>query len=373
MTPNHLTDHSMGDSNSNAATNPLGPLREQIDATDAQILALLNQRAQLAQQVGVVKAKSNAPVLRPEREVQVLERLVALNQGPITAVGVKAIWREIISTCRALEHRLKVAYLGPAGTFSEQALLANFGTQVEAVPCLSIDEVFRSVQAQACDFGVVPVENSTEGSVNRTLDLFLQSPLQVCAEISLAVRHCLMGTGQIETARTVSAHPQALAQCQGWLNLHAPKLERIPVSSNAEAARIAAQDGTVLAIAGERAASQFNVPIIAANIQDDPLNRTRFAVIGNVRCGASGSDQTSLIVSVPDKAGAVHALIEPLARHGVSMKRFESRPARQEGWEYNFYIDIVGHQDDPNVSEALSEIKAFARFYKVVGSYPRAR
>jgi chorismate mutase / prephenate dehydratase len=371
MTPNSPTNQSPADADS--SLHSLAPLRDQIDAIDAQILFLINQRAQVAQEVGLVKSKTNAPVLRPEREIQVLERLVALNQGPISAIGVHAIWREIISTCRALEHRLKVAFLGPSGTFSELALLANFGTQVEAVPCVSIDEVFRSVQAQACDFGVVPVENSTEGSVNRTLDLFLHSPLQVCAEVSLAVRHCLMGTSSIENARTVSAHPQALAQCQGWLNQHAPKLERVAVSSNAEAARIAAQDASVVAIAGERAASQFNIPIIAANIQDDPLNRTRFAVIGNLRCGASGSDQTSLIVSVPDKAGAVHALIEPLARHGVSMKRFESRPARQEGWEYNFYIDIIGHQDDENVSKALSEIKAFARYYKVVGSYPRAR
>ncbi len=351
-------------------------LRQKIDATDSALLELLNQRASLALEVGYLKAKTNATILRPEREAQVIARAIANNKGPLTEIAINGLWREIISACRALEQQLKVAFLGPTGTFTEQALFSYFGSRVEAVACLSIDEVFRSVQAGGANFGVVPVENSTEGAVNRTLDLFLQSPLQICAEVSLPIRHHLLA-GQngvpLKDLKTVKAHPQALAQCHQWLSENAPHLERVAVSSNAEGARLASLDSTTAAIAGEQAMQSYPLTVLASNIQDDPSNRTRFAVIGNHRCEPSGSDQTSLIISVPDKAGAVHALIEPLARHSVSMKRFESRPARQAGWEYNFYIDVMGHREDANVALALSEIQAQAQFYKVVGSYPRAK
>lgn len=355
--------------------DPLQQLRQQIDATDDELLAILSKRAALANEVGILKEKTAAPMLRPEREAQIIERLCGANLGPLPAASIASVWREILSSCRALEARLKVAFLGPTGTFSEQALFAQFGTQVDAVPCASIDEVFRVVQANACDFGVVPVENSSEGAVNRTLDLFLQTPLQICAEISIPVRHHLMAGSSMIDARVTSirAHSQALAQCMQWLNQHHPDIERIAVSSNAEAARQASQDASIAAIASEAAATNFGLSVVSSNIQDDPSNRTRFAVIGDYRCTASGQDQTSLILSVPDKAGAVHRLIEPLARHGVSMKRFESRPARQLGWEYNFYIDVVGHQDDPQIAAALVELKEQTAFYKIVGSYPRAR
>jgi chorismate mutase / prephenate dehydratase len=374
----------MIDSNSDAnlkqdLTTPspeLLALRQKIDATDAALLQLLNQRATLALAVGRLKAQTNAPILRPEREAQVIARAVANNTGPLSEPAITGLWREIISVCRSLELRLNVAFLGPSGTFTEQALFSHFGMQVDGLACVSIDEVFRSVQAGSANFGVVPVENSTEGAVNRTLDLFLQSTLQICAEVSLPIRHHLLAAAPIRDLKTytaVKAHPQALAQCHRWLSENAPHLERIAVSSNAEGARLCSEESTSLAIAGEQAMQNYSLQAIAANIQDDPLNRTRFAIIGNHRCEPSGNDQTSVIVSVPDKAGAVHSLIEPLARHGVSMKRFESRPARQSGWEYNFYIDLMGHRDDANVKLALSEIEGQARFYKVVGSYPRAK
>ncbi len=355
----------------------LAQLREQIDQTDSQLLDALNRRAALAHAVGELKALDNSPVLRPEREAQVIASAIAANAGQgglLKPAQIEAVWREIISLCRSLERRLNVAYLGPAGTYSELALLQQFGSQDNPVPCVSIDEVFRSVQSGANDFGVVPVENSTEGSINRTLDLFLQNDLQICAEIAISVNHQLLGLGAgTQHRKKVVAHPQALAQCQHWLADNLGHLTVEAVASNAEGARLASLDNSILAIASDRAGQQYGLDFIARNIQDDPSNRTRFAVIGNYRPGASGQDQTSLILSVPDRAGAVHGLIEPLARHGVSMKRFESRPARQAGWEYNFYIDIVGHQDDPNVAAALAELKSKALFYKVVGSYPRAR
>ena len=352
----------------------LAGLRAAIDAVDAQVLALVSRRARLAHAVGELKAREGSPVLRPEREAQILRRQVERNPGPLPAEAIEAIWREIISACRALERRLRVAYLGPAGTFSEAALRQRFGSAVDAVPCATIDEVFRTVEAQACDFGVVPVENSTEGSVSRTLDRFQSTPLAISAEVSLPVRHCILTvSGRLDGVRRVLAHPQALAQCAGWLDRHLPGVERAPVSSNAEGARLAALDASIAAIAGEGAAEHHAVRVVEAGIQDEPNNRTRFAVVGRYRCAPSGEDQTTLIVSVPDRAGAIHAMLEPLARHGVSMKRLESRPARHGDWEYFFHIDLLGHADDPPVAAALQEMRAGAQFFKIVGAYPRAR
>lgn len=346
-------------------------LRKAIDAIDRQLLALLSERARHAMQVGDVKKVDDAPVYRPEREASVIAALQQSNTGPLPATAVAAIWREVMSACRGLERRLRVAYLGPAGTFSEQAMRQHFGAGVDGVECPTIDEVFRTTEAEGADFGVVPVENSTEGAVNRSLDLFLTSPLEITSEVTVRVRHVLMSReGDAAVIRKVCAHPQALAQCTSWLNRHHPTLERVPVSSNAEGARMASDDPTLAAIAGEPALSIYGLQAISLGIQDDPLNRTRFLVVGRYRSPPSGRDQTSLILAVPDRAGAVHALIEPLARHGVSMKRFESRPARQSGWEYNFYIDLIGHQDDPQVAPALAEIKARSAFYKSLGSYP---
>ncbi|MCO5119593.1 MAG: prephenate dehydratase [Burkholderiaceae bacterium] len=348
-------------------------LRERIDAIDAQMLDLLNARGMCAREVGEIKRESDAPVYRPEREAQIFERLRALSKGPLPGAAIEAIYREVISACRALERRMRVAYLGPPGTFSEQAAHKHFGQGIDPLACATIDEAFRRTEAGDADFGVVPIENSTEGAISRTLDLLLESPLTVSGEISIPVRHCLMSLhGTLEGIERICAHPQALAQCSGWLDRNAPGVERVPASSNAEGARLAAADPKLAAIAGEPAARTYGLALIESGIQDSPGNRTRFVVIGTYQCAASGLDLTSLILSVPDRAGAVHRLIEPLARHGVSMKRFESRPARRGDWEYFFYVDLVGHKDDAAVAAALAEIRDQAAYFQIIGSYPRA-
>ena len=351
----------------------LTPLRQRIDAIDAQILALLNERARVAEEVGHVKAESNAPVFRPEREAQVLRAVAERNPGPIGNADVQTIFREIMSACRALEKRVTVAYLGPAGTFSEQAVYRQFGHGVEALPCASIDEVFRAAEAGTADFGVVPVENSSEGAINRTLDLMLQTTLSISGEISIQVHHSLMTrSGSMEGVTRVIAHSQALAQCQVWLTQNFPNLARQAVASNGEAALMASEDPTVAAIAGEFAGQRYNLQVINAHVQDDPHNRTRFAVIGRLHTTPSGLDHTSLVLSVSNQAGAVYNLLAPLAANGVSMTRFESRPARMGTWEYYFYVDVEGHAREERVAKALAELKQNAAFFKVLGSYPVA-
>lgn len=349
----------------------LKPLRVQIDAIDAQILDLLNQRARVAQQVGHVKAETNAPVFRPEREAQVLRSVAERNPGPLLAADIQTVFREVMSACRALEKRVTVAYLGPAGTFSEQAVYQQFGRAVEGMPCASLDEVFRATEAGTADFGVVPIENSSEGVINRTLDLLLQTTLTISGEVSIQVNHSLMTrSGTMVGITSICAHSQALAQCQLWLNQTYPNIERRAVASNGEAARMAGEDSTVAAIASEIAGQKYNLQVVKAHVQDDPHNRTRFAVIGRLHTSPSGKDQTSLVLSVPNKAGAVYKLLEPLAKHGVSMTRFESRPARMGTWEYYFYVDVEGHLQDTKVADALKELKDNAAFFKVLGSYP---
>lgn len=349
------------------------PLREQIDAIDAQILDLLSQRGKVAQQVGHVKAETNAPVFRPEREAQVLRGVAERNPGPLKDRDVQTIFREIMSSCRALEKRVTVAYLGPSGTFSEQAVYQQFGSAIETLPCVSIDEVFRATEAGTADFGVVPVENSSEGAINRTLDLLLATTTIISGEISIPVHHSLMSkTGGMDGVTVVCAHSQALAQCQVWLNQHHPGIERRAVASNAEAAILASQDPTVAAIASEMAGEQYQLGVVQAHIQDDPHNRTRFAVIGSLQTGPSGRDRTAIVLAVPNKAGAVYNLLAPLAKHGVSMTRFESRPARIGTWEYYFYVDVEGHVHDAAVARALAELKDNAAFFKVLGSYPQS-
>ncbi len=352
-------------------TDKLKPLREQIDAIDAQILDLLNRRARLAQEVGHVKAETNAPVFRPEREAQVLRGVAERNPGPLKDREIQTIFREIMSACRSLERRVTVAYLGPAGTFSEQAVYQQFGRAVEGLPCVSIDEVFRATEAGTADFGVVPVENSSEGAINRTLDLMLGTTTIISGEISIPVHHSLMTkTGNMDGVTVVCAHSQALAQCQVWLNQNYPDIERRAVASNAEAAVMASHDASIAAIASEMAGAQYKLGVVKGHIQDDPHNRTRFAVIGTLQTNPSGIDQTSLVLSVPNKAGAVYNLLAPLAQNGVSMTRFESRPARIGTWDYYFYVDIEGHVHDPAVAKALIELQDNAAFFKVLGSYP---
>jgi len=353
----------------------LSELRVQIDAVDHELLTLLNQRAALAHEVGEIKRVEGSPVFRPEREAQVIQGLQSANPGPLKGPGIATIWREIMSACRALEAPQRVAYLGPAGTFSEEAALKFFGSSIERVPCVSFDEVFRATAAGTAEFGVVPVENSTEGVVARSLDLFLTTPLHVIGETSLWVRHNLLRLSpSLDGIEVVLAHPQALAQCQDWLNTHLPNAERRAVSSNAEGARLAATHPAWAGIASERAGAEFGLHVAAHAIQDDANNRTRFAVVCLPQTlptpEASGNDCVSLIVSVPNQPGAVHDLLTPLKTHGVSMTRFESRPARSGQWEYYFYIDLQGHPSQPNVAAALQDLRGMCAFYKVLGAYP---
>lgn len=353
----------------------LQSLRARIDATDAELLALLNRRAGLAQEVGEIKKREGSAVFRPEREAQVIDGLKRRNTGPLMTESIAPIWREIMSACRALETPTRVAFLGPAGTFSELAALGYFGSSIVKVPCVSIDEVFRATTAGAADFGVVPVENSTEGVVARSLDLFLHTPLFVIGETSLFVRHNLLRrVGSVEGISSVLAHPQALAQCHTWLSEHLPHAERRPVASNAEGARLAALDETAAAIASERAGSEYGLHVVAPAIQDDAHNRTRFAIVTHPQRHpaprASGHDCTSLVVSVANRPGAVHDMLVPLKNHGVSMSRFESRPARSGQWEYYFYIDLEGHPDEPRVAAALAGLRSVCAFFKVLGTYP---
>jgi chorismate mutase/prephenate dehydratase len=353
----------------------LAQLRADIDAVDRELLALLNKRATFANEVGEIKRAEGSPVFRPEREAQVINGLQAANAGPLKAENVATIWREIMSACRALEAPQRVAYLGPAGTFSEQAAVQFFGSSIEHVPCVSFDEVFQAAAAGTAQFGVVPVENSTEGVVTRSLDLLLSSPLHIVGEISLLVRHHLLRKEvSLQGIEAVLAHPQALAQCQGWLSKHLPDAERRAVSSNAEGARLAATNPAWAAIASERAGSEFGLHIAAHAIQDDAFNRTRFAVVCLPQTlaapQASGKDCVSLVVSVPNRPGAVHDILVPLKQHGVSMTRFESRPARSGQWEYFFYIDVEGHPSQPHVAAALEDLRRLCAFYKVLGTYP---
>ncbi|OZI42206.1 chorismate mutase [Bordetella genomosp. 5] len=351
----------------------LAPLRARIDAIDAQILELLSQRALAAQEVGVVKhaAQADGPVLRPEREAEVIRGLQARNPGPFPNAAVASVWTEIMSACRGLERGMTVAYLGPQGSFSEQAAFEQFGHSVQGLPCASFDDVFRAIEGGQADVGMVPVENSTEGAVNRSMDLLLNTPLKIMGERSLLIRHCLMTqSGTMDGITTISAHPQALAQCQGWLTRHYPNLERVAAASNSEAARVASENPAVAAIAGEVAAPAWKLRVVEAGIQDDPYNRTRFLAIGHIEPLSSGKDKTSLILAVPHRAGAVYEMLKPLAANGVSMTRFESRPARTGQWEYYFYVDVLGHQRDPQVVAALTELQAQAAFLKILGSYP---
>jgi chorismate mutase / prephenate dehydratase len=352
-------------------------LRDAIDAVDRQLLQLLNARAELAFEVGELKKVDGSPVFRPEREAAVINKLQALNSGRLRTHSIGHIWREVMSACRALEAPQRVAYLGPVGTFSQEAALSFFGTSIDERACASLDEVFHATAAGSADFGVVPLENSTEGVITRSLDLLLTSPVHIVGEISLMIRHHLLRQSpDLDGIEVVAAHPQALAQCQDWLSRHLPHAERHAVSSNAEGARLAKEHPTWAAIASLRAGSEYGLHAAAQAIQDQAHNRTRFGVICLPQTleapAASGKDCTSVVVSVPNRPGAVHDLLNPLKLHGVSMTRFESRPARSAQWEYFFYIDLAGHPSQAHVAAALHDLQTLSGFFKVLGTFPVA-
>lgn len=354
-----------------APTGTLAEHRVAIDRLDRELLERLNERAAHAQAIGVLKGGGVA--YRPEREAQVLTRLQAENPGPLSAEAVAGVFRQVMSACLALEQPLRVAYLGPPGTYSHDAAGKHFGSFAIAEPCATIDEVFRSAESGQTDFAVVPVENSTEGVVGRTLDLMCQTPLTICGEIRLRVRQNLMSNAtDLASVERVYSHAQSLAQCVQWLATHLPAAQRIAVASNAEAARLAAGEPGAAAIAGENAAAIYGLALLARNIEDEPNNTTRFWVLGQQEVPASGRDETSLVMSAPNRPGAVHALLAPFATHGVSMSRLESRPARTGLWEYLFFVDLEGHATDPPVAAALGELRQKAPFIKILGSYPAA-
>ena len=348
--------------------------RDAIDALDRELLRLLNERAAHAKIIGTLKGDTAA--YRPEREAQVLRAMRAENPGPLPDGAVTSVFRQIMSACLALEQQLRISYLGPAGTFSHAAVTKHFGDLVDAEPCASIDEVFRAAEAGRTDYAVVPVENSTEGAVGRTLDLMFQTPLTIVGEVKLRIdQHLLVNRAfgiTLADVTRVYSHAQSLSQCVQWLARHLPSIARIPVASNAEAARMAAAEPGTAAIAGDAAAAIYGLDILAAHIEDEPNNTTRFWVLGRHGAAPSGRDETSLVMSAHNRPGAVHALLEPLAKHGVSMSRFESRPARTGLWEYLFFVDLEGHQEEAPVAAALSELRERAPFLKLLGSYPAA-
>ena len=354
------------------STSELDRLRAAIDRVDDGILQSLNERARLARAIGTLKV---GQAYRPEREAQVLTRIKDSNPGPLSGETVALLFREIMSACLALERPITVAYLGPRGTFSERAALKHFGLAAEAMPNSSIDEVFRAVESGAADFGVIPVENSTEGAVGRSLDLMPQSALKVCGEVVVRIHHHLMAKvapKDFADIRRVFSHGQSLAQCHEWLNTNLPHVERVAVSSNAEAARRAAEEAGSAAVAGEMAAEHYRLAILASNIEDEPNNTTRFLILGDYEPKPSGHDKTSMVLSARNRAGAVYEMLTPFATRGVSMTKFESRPSRVALWEYLFFVDIEGHRHDANVAAALEEVMKIAGYLKVLGSYPIA-
>lgn len=353
----------------------LSEVRERIDGIDRQIQALIAERARWAHQVGKAKGPLKAAVdyYRPEREAQVLRQVLDRNDGPLSDEVLLRLFREIMSACLAQQEPLKVGYLGPEGTFSQQALHKHFGHSAKGLPLASIEEVFQEVEAGHADFGVVPVENSGQGTIQSTLDMFLTSSLKICGEVELAVHQYLMSrTGRLEDIERVYSHPMSLAQAKAWLRQHLPKAEKIAVSSNAEAARRARSADDSAAIAGENAGHVYGLKTIAGPIEDRPDNTTRFLVLGRELFPPSGHDRSSLLVYVRDQPGALYNVLSPFARHGVSMNRIESRPAHTGRWQYAFFIDVGGHVQDGPVADALAELGEYATDIKVLGSYPVA-
>ena len=353
----------------------LQSLREKIDALDKPLIDLISKRARLAQQVAEVKTASDAEVrfYRPEREAKILRKVIEQNQGPLSEEEMAHLFREIMSACLALEQPLDIAYLGPEGTFTQSAALKHFGHSVNTSAFASIDQIFREVESGASDYGVVPVENSIEGVVNHTLDMLNHSCLMIIGEVELRIHHHLLSKEtDIDNITTVYAHQQALSQCRAWLDTRLIHVDRMAVSSNAEAAKIVSNKESVAAIASESAGELYQLNILESNIENQPDNTTRFLVIGKEMCEPSGNDKTSLIFSTPNRTGALHKMLSCFADNGVNMTRIESRPSRKEMWGYMFFVDIEGHAHDKMVKSALAELETHAAMVKLLGSYPQA-
>ncbi len=352
----------------------LSAVRQQIDAIDGELVRLISERAALAQQVAEIKREAGEmDFYRPEREAAVLRRIRAQNPGPLEGDTLVHLFREIMSACLALEEPIAVAFLGPAGTFTQAATLKHFGHAVKTVPLEDIGDVFREVESGACRYGVVPVENSTEGVVNHTLDQFLISPLRITGEVSLRIHQYLLSrSSQLKAIQRLYSHQQSLSQCRAWLDRHLPDVPRLSVGSNAEAARLAAEDPKAGAIASGAAAEIYGLRILAERIEDEPLNTTRFLVIGREDARPSGQDKTSLLLSCRNEAGGLYQLLSPLAEHQINMTSIESRPSRRGIWEYVFFVDVLGHREDGPLGKALEALSKRASLFKILGSYPQA-
>jgi chorismate mutase/prephenate dehydratase len=352
----------------------LAPLREGIDACDDQIIALLNRRAGLAQQIGAIKARAKVRAYVPERERQVLDRLVALSKGPLPEESLRQIYKEIISASLALESPLQIAFLGPEATFTHAACKKHFGSSARLKTCSTIADVFGEVENHRCEYGVVPIENSAEGLVHHTLETFIGSDLLICAEVLLPVNHHLLSNaGDTQKVTKVYAHPEAVQDCQPWLDAHLAHARLVDVASTARAVQLAAEDDTAAAVGIEMAASLYNVPIVARNLESSSGNFTRFLVIGHDEPTASDHDRTSLMFALKDAPGILYTALQRLARSQINLTRIESRPARRRHWDYLFFIDIDGHRAEANVAAGLEELAEMCVFIKVLGSYPQGK
>jgi chorismate mutase/prephenate dehydratase len=346
-------------------------LRKKIDTLDARIISLLNDRAKASLVIGKEKKKNNKGIYAPDREKQVLDRIKALNKGPMTASALDAIYREVMSSSLSLEKPLRISFLGTEGSFTHMAANKKFGSQVEYVPCNSIDEVFQKVDHGDCDYGVVPVENSIEGAVTHTCDMLVDSDLKICAQTTIKVEQHLLSKENLKDIRIIYSNPQSFGQCRHWLSANLPQAGQIWVASNTEAAQKAAKQRYSAAIASSLAAKVYEIPIIRANIQDMAHNMTRFFVIARQDVPPTGKDKTSLIFSIKDKVGALHDMLIPFRKLGINLTKIESRPSKKKAWDYYFFVDLIGHRDDVKVKKALDQLEGMCKYLKVVGSYPR--
>ncbi len=353
----------------------LDAVREEIDCIDIKLQELINKRARCAERVAAIKLAEglDGQFYRPEREAQILRQVEERNKGPLLDKSMRRLFREIMSACLAHEEPMTIAYLGPAGTYTHAAVFKHFGHAVSTTPLTTIDAIFHEVDTEQARYGLVPVENSTEGAVNHTLDLFVYSKLKICGEVSLAIHHNLLGISQpLGQINTIYAHTQSLAQCRHWLDSHLAKAERISVGSNAEAAQLVKGKSGLAAIASVQAGELYELDILAKNIEDEKDNTTRFLVIGNQQIPPSGLDCTTILVSAPNRPGGLRSLLKPLSDAGVSLTRIESRPGKSGLWEYVFFMDIEGHQDDANIADVLSKLKQELPLFRVLGSYPKS-
>ncbi len=346
-------------------------LRKKIDQVDAKIIELLNQRATFVQKIGQTKGLRNEPIYVPSRERVVLEKVTGLNSGPFPEQAIRSIYREIFSASRALEASIKVAYLGPKATFTHMAALERFGSCADLVPAASIGDVFQEVTQKRVDYGVVPIENSTEGVVTHTLDMLVEADVKICAEVSFEIHLCLLSrSGNLDDIHKIVSHPQALAQCRRWLAGHCPNIRLDEIASTGQAAQMAAQNHGVAAIASSLAGDSYGLERVAKNIEDRPNNRTRFLVIGDHMSGRSGRDKTSVVFSVKDEVGVLHRMLASFAKNKINMTKIESRPLKDKPWEYLFFLDFNGHVEEPRIRRALKQLERISIFVKILGSYP---